>query len=64
MLDLCLLAGNGVRRKISMGEFIQWHMVDIFIWCTLFVTSYDITINMPVPLGISVLPLRDLGQQL
>jgi len=26
-------------QKIFMGDFIQWQMVVIFIWCALFVTS-------------------------
>jgi len=34
-----LLKPSGVRRKFSWGGFIQWHMVVICIWCTLFVTS-------------------------
>jgi len=30
---------SGVRRKFSWGEFIQWHMVVICLWCAFFVTS-------------------------
>ena len=30
---------SGVRRKFSRGDFIQWHMVVICVWCALFVTS-------------------------
>jgi len=29
---------SGVRRKFN-GDFIQWHMVVICIWCTPFVMS-------------------------
>ena len=37
--NLAYLKPSGVRRKFSWGGFIQWHMVVICIWCTLFVTS-------------------------
>jgi len=31
---------SGVRRKLLWeGGFIQWHMLVVCIWCTLFVTS-------------------------
>jgi len=33
-------------QKIFMGGFIQWHMVDICIGCTLFVTSRSDVIVM------------------
>jgi len=30
------------------GSFIQWHMVVICIWCTLFVTSqFDVVFTFP-----------------
>jgi len=30
------------------GEFIQWHLVDICIWCALFVTSqFDVIFMFP-----------------
>ena len=39
---------SGARRKVSWGPFIQWHMVVIFIWCGLFVTSqFDVIIVFP-----------------
>jgi len=39
---------SGVRRKISLGCFIQWNMVVIFIWCSLFVTSqYGVILMFP-----------------
>ena len=39
---------SGVRRKFSWGCFIQWHMVVIFIWCALFVTSqFDVILMFP-----------------
>jgi len=35
-------------EKIFMGFFIQWHMVVIFIWCALFVTSqFDVVFIFP-----------------
>jgi len=33
------LLGSGVHRKFSLGGFLQWQMVVIYIWCALFVTS-------------------------
>jgi len=27
-------------QKIFIGGFIHWHMLVIYIWCALFVTSY------------------------
>jgi len=30
------------------GGFIQWHMVDICIWCALFLTSqFDVIVMFP-----------------
>jgi len=38
----------GVRRKFSWGGFVQWHIVVIFIWCGLFVTSqFDVVFMFP-----------------
>jgi len=35
-------------QKIFMGGFIQWHMVVIYIWCALFVTShFDVIFMFP-----------------
>jgi len=43
-----LRMNSGVRRKFSWGDFIQWHMVVICIWCALFVTSqYDVIFMFP-----------------
>jgi len=39
---------SGVRRKFSMGGFIQWHLVAIRLWCPLFVTSqFDVIFMFP-----------------
>jgi len=39
---------SGVRRKFSWGEFIQWNMVVICIWCALFATSqFDVKFMFP-----------------
>jgi len=39
---------QGRTQKIFMGEFIQWYMVFICIWCALFVTSqFDIIVIFP-----------------
>jgi len=37
---------SGVRKKFSWGGFIQWHMVVICFWCTVFVTSQFVVIFM------------------
>ena len=43
-----ILLGSGVRRNFLWGGFIQWHMVDICIWCALFVTSqFDVIVKFP-----------------
>jgi len=35
-------------QKIFMGDFIQWHVVSICIWCALFVTSqFDVIFMFP-----------------
>jgi len=42
------LTTSCVRRKLSWGGFIQWHVVVICIWCTLFVTSpFDVILIFP-----------------
>jgi len=39
---------SGVRRNFSWGDFIQWHMMVICIWCALFVTSqFDVIVIFP-----------------
>ena len=37
--DYDLMLHSGVRRKFSWGDVYQWHMVVIWIWCSLLVTS-------------------------
>jgi len=38
---------SGVHRKFSWG-FIQWHMVLIYLWCAVFVTShFDVIFMFP-----------------
>jgi len=44
--SLCLHVEQWRTQKIFMGGFIQWHMVVIYIWCALFVTSQFDAISM------------------
>ena len=40
--------GQWRTQKIFMGDFYQWHMVVICIWCSLFVTSqFDVIFMFP-----------------
>jgi len=39
---------SAVRRNLSWGGFIQWHMVVICLWCAVFVTSqFDVIFMFP-----------------
>jgi len=38
-MNISLIHEQWHAQKIFMGDFIQWHIVVICIWCALFVTS-------------------------